>query len=225
MQVGGEDERWRGRGGGEGKRTGGRTAGGAKDEGAVMATAAWIAGRPGKMEEKKEKKHREVVEAMLAVPQDDTGWLHIATVTSKKWRLQSRCNYHTAYVDQWKRWNPERVLTALVDMRLGPGNAHRQVRKSREFLRSLEKPHNWPQNVSWTRSGEKNLKKNSDYLDSGADPPPPSSQQASLACEKANTMFKPTVFRRPGHPPIRSHFYVMLCSLKPRSLHAPFFEG
>jgi len=79
MQVGGEDERWRERGGGEGKRTGGRTAGEAKDEGAVMATAAWIAGRPRKMEEKK-KKHREVVEAMLAVPQDDTGWLHIANL-------------------------------------------------------------------------------------------------------------------------------------------------
>ena len=95
--------------------------------------------------------------------------------------------------------------------------------KSREISRSLEKSHIWPENVSWTRSGQENLKKNPDYLAPGADTLQPSSQRASLACDKANTRFKPRVFRRPGHPPIQSLFYVMSCSLQPRSLHPPFF--
>jgi len=101
------------------------------------------------------------------------------------------------------------MLTALVDMRLGPGNEHRQVRKFRDLPRSLEKWHIWPQNVSWTRSGQENLKNVFDYLDSGAASLQLSSQRSSLACEKANTRFEPTVFRRPRHPPIRSRFYVM----------------
>ena len=79
-------------------------------------------------------------------------------LTSRIWRFRSRCNRHAAYVDQWNRWHPGRILTALVDMRLGPGNAHREVRKTREVPRSLEKSLVWPQNVHWTRSGKENLK-------------------------------------------------------------------
>jgi len=153
------------------------------------------------------------------------GQVRLTIANLQIWLLQSRCNHQAAYVDQWKHLNLERVLTALADMRLEPGNAHRQVTEPQEIERSLEKSHIWPQSDSGTRSGLELLKKISDYLDSGADSPQLSSQRTSLAFEKANTIFKPTVFRRPGSLQIRLHFYVISRCLQSHSLHPPFFGG
>jgi len=150
--------------------------------------------------------------------------VRLRLLTSIFWLLQRRCNHQAVYVDQWKHWNPEIILTALADLRLGPRYAHRQMREPRDIERSLEKSHIWPQSVSWTRSGLRTLKRISDFLHSGADSLQSSGQRKSLAFEKANTKFKPTVFRRPGHPLNRSHIAVVSRYLQPRSLHPPFLE-
>jgi len=61
------------------------------------------------------------------------------------------------------------ILAALADMALRPGSAHQHLRKSRKVSQSFEKYHNRPCIAFRSRSGQKNLKKMPDYLDSGAD--------------------------------------------------------
>jgi len=57
----------------------------------------------------------------------------LVLLTSKNWRLQSGCNHSTAYVDQWKGYEPCELLTQSHHAALRTGNAHQDLKISAEI--------------------------------------------------------------------------------------------